>query len=553
MAGRIPAAFIDDLLARTDIVELIRRRLPLRRVGKNYQTRCPFHEEKTPSFIVNPEKQFFHCFGCGAHGSAIGFLMDYEQRDFREAVEELAQIAGLEVPSTQPRGPDHRPLYELMARAARLFQEQLRQHSRAQAYLRERGVAESQIEFFGLGYAPPRWDFLLQRLGSDDQHRRRLIACGLVVEQGERCYDRFRNRLLFPIRDRRGRCLGFGGRLLGEGQPKYLNSPETPLFHKRRMLYGWYEAQRKGAKRLILVEGYLDVIALDQFGISGAVASLGTALSSQQLQALRTQAQEIIFCFDGDQAGRSAARKALETALPQATGDPPLSFLFLPEGEDPDSLVRKEGKAAFEKRLEQALPLSDYFFQSLEEGLDLRILEGRAQLVQRAKPRIEQVPAGIFQDLLWERLRERTGIALDRLRDSRPQKSGPPSPPRPKRATPVRLLVALILQNPELARVAQSLGSDWRDLKQPGIDLLQELLDFAADRPNLTAGALLEHYRNHPHYPYLVRLADPQFLEHIPESGLAAELQEQFARLNRAAQTEKTREALRQSIALRNP
>ena len=362
MAGRIPSQFIDDLIARTDIVDLIGSRVQLRKAGKDFQARCPFHDEKTPSFTVSRDKQFYHCFGCGAHGTAIGFLMEYDRLGFREAIEELAQKAGLEVPSeavATPTGPDSAPLYAILELAAQVYRRQLREHPdapRAVEYLKDRGLNGEIAGRYAMGYAPASWDFLLARLGTDAGARERLFQAGLITEQDGKRYDRFRDRIMFPIRDRRGRVIGFGGRLLGDGKPKYLNSPETPVFHKGRELYGLYEAQqaRRKLERLLVVEGYLDVIALAQFGIDYAVATLGTATTPEHLQLLLRSAPELVFCFDGDRAGRDAAWKALETALPLATGNQSLRFLFLPDGEDPDTLVRNEGQAAFEQRLQRA-------------------------------------------------------------------------------------------------------------------------------------------------------------------------------------------------------
>ncbi|MBV5272313.1 MAG: DNA primase, partial [Lamprocystis purpurea] len=407
MAGRIPSQFIDDLLARTDIVELIGGRMQLRKAGKDFQARCPFHDEKTPSFTVSQEKQFYHCFGCGAHGSAIGFLMEYDRLSFREAIDELAHKAGIEVPSeaaAAPAGPDYAPLYAILDQAAQIFRLQLREHpdaSRAIEYLKGRGLSGEIAGRYGLGYAPPGWDLLLTRLGESPAQRERLLQAGLITEQDGKRYDRFRDRVIFPIRDRRGRVIGFGGRVLGDGKPKYLNSPETPVFHKGRELYGLYEVQqaRRKLERLLVVEGYMDVIALAQFGIDYAVATLGTATTIDHLQVLLRSAPELVFCFDGDRAGRDAAWKALETALHHdlVTGSQSLCFLFLPDGEDPDTLIRAEGLAAFEQRLVGAQPLDEYLFEHLSAQLDTVSRDGRARLVGLAKPLIKKVTAGIYK------------------------------------------------------------------------------------------------------------------------------------------------------------
>ncbi|HKJ77760.1 MAG TPA: DNA primase, partial [Gammaproteobacteria bacterium] len=359
MAGRIPQSFIDDLLSRVDIVEVIDARVPLKKAGRDYAACCPFHDEKTPSFTVSPTKQFFHCFGCGAHGTALGFLMEYDHMGFVEAVEELAAKQGLEIPyegGAPAAGPgrDLKPLYDLLGQADRYFRHQLRNHpaaAKAVDYLKGRGVSGEVAAAFGLGYAPPGWDGLLQALGRDDGALKRLVEVGLLIEREEdrRRYDRFRDRVIFPIRDPRGRTVGFGGRVLGDDKPKYLNSPESEVFHKGRELYGLYEAQQavRRPERLLVVEGYMDVVALAQHGIANAVATLGTAATADHLQRLFRVTGEVVFCFDGDEAGGKAAWRALENAMPQMRDGRQVRFMFLPQGEDPDSLVRAIGGEAF--------------------------------------------------------------------------------------------------------------------------------------------------------------------------------------------------------------
>ncbi len=429
MAGRIPHAFIDDLLARTDIVDLIGQRIPLRKAGKDFQSRCPFHDERSPSFTVSPDKQFYYCFGCGAHGSAIGFLMEHDRLTFREAVEELAQRAGLTVPSDgEPvrAGPDQGPLLQVLEQASQLYRQQLRAHpeaARAVDYLKGRGLTGEIAGRYGLGYAPSGWDFLLSRLGRDPAGRQRLLQAGLITDQDGRAYDRLRERIVFPIRDRRGRVIGFGGRVLGDGKPKYLNSPETPVFHKGRELYGLYEAQkaRRKLERLLVVEGYLDVIALAQFGIDYAVATLGTATTPEHLQLLLRSAPELVFCFDGDRAGRDAAWKALQTALPLATGNQSLRFLFLPEGEDPDTLVRSEGREPFEQRLQRAQPLSELPVRA-PRGTGRHDLPGWSRASGHPRKAIDCAGPG-------RHLPGHAGAATGRRRRDRPEAS-PRHPPR---------------------------------------------------------------------------------------------------------------------------
>ena len=363
---RIPQQFIEELLGRADIVELIDKRVPLKKQGREFAACCPFHNEKSPSFFVSPVKQFYHCFGCGAHGTALSFLIEYEHMEFPEAVRELASLVGMEMPQLE-RGEDKTsvlaPLYEVLDRAARYYREQLKRAPQAIDYLKNRGLTGEIAAEFGLGYVPAGWDNLLKVVGTDSGSQQALLGAGMLIEkEGEhRFHDRFRERVMFPIRDSRGRIIGFGGRILDKGEPKYLNSPETALFHKGRELYGLYEARQalRDIPRLLVVEGYMDVVALAQYGLRYAVATLGTSTTEEHLKKLFRVAPEVVFCFDGDRAGRAAAWRALENALPEAQDGRQIRFLFLPDGEDPDTLVRKEGKDAFEKRIVgSALPLS---------------------------------------------------------------------------------------------------------------------------------------------------------------------------------------------------
>jgi DNA primase len=546
MAGRFSREFKLDVLERTDIVGLISSRVPLRKAGKDFQACCPFHNEKTPSFTVSGEKQFYYCFGCGAHGNAIDFLIEHDHLSFPEAVEELAHQAGVEIPEgaePEPRGLDLRPLYDLLEEAAKLYRRQLRQHPqahRAVDYLKGRGLTGEVAAAFGLGFAPPGWEFLLGTLGGSPAIRERLVAAGLVIEQDGKRYDRFRERIMFPIRDRRGRVIGFGGRVLGDGNPKYLNSPETPVFHKGRELYGLFEAQKANRRieRLLVVEGYMDVIALAQFGITYAVATLGTATTTEHLQLLLRFAPELVFCFDGDRAGRDAAWKALEAVLPLATGRQQVRFLFLPEGDDPDTLVRRVSRDGFEQRLGGATPLSDFLFDGLAEQVDMSSLDGRARLATLAKPLLDKVPAGLFRDMLSARLAELVGLARSRL-DSGPvsgrKAARRPLPQSRLKLTPLRLVVSLLLQQPRLAARVRDLDDAWTRLDKPGIRLLVELLELITASPGITSGALLEHWRGSEENAYVQRLADPGLLAERPADGLEAELEGAIHALNKEA------------------
>ncbi|KJK16450.1 DNA primase [Pseudomonas sp. 2(2015)] len=424
MAGLIPQSFIDDLLNRTDIVDVVSSRVQLKKAGKNLTACCPFHKEKTPSFSVSPDKQFYYCFGCGAGGNALGFIMDHDNLDFPQAVEELAKAAGMEIPREEsgrahkPRQPVDSPLYPLLEAAAEFYRQALRSHPTRKSavdYLKGRGLSGEIARDFGLGFAPPGWDNLFKHLSSDTLQQKAMIDAGLLIENAEsgKRYDRFRDRVMFPIRDSRGRVIAFGGRVLGDDKPKYLNSPETPVFHKGQELYGLYEARKfnRNLDEIIVVEGYMDVIALAQQGLRNAVATLGTATSEEHLKRLFRVVPSVLFCFDGDQAGRNAAWRALEATLSSLQDGRKARFLFLPEGEDPDTLVRAEGTDAFRARINQhAQPLADYFFQQLTEEADPRSLEGKAHMATLAAPLIEKVPGANLRALMRNRLKEITGL-----------------------------------------------------------------------------------------------------------------------------------------------
>ena len=509
MAGQIPQHFIDQLLARVDIVDVIGARVPLKKAGRELTACCPFHTEKTPSFTVSPVKQFYHCFGCGQHGTAIGFLMAYDRMSFPEAVEELARQVGLDVPHDERperRGPDPQPIYDTLEQAARFYQEQLLRHPAARQaieYLKRRGLSRETATAFGLGYAPPGWDNVLTALGSDEAAVKRLDMAGLLAEtDGGKRYDRFRDRVMFPIRDARGRVVGFGGRVLGDATPKYLNSPETPVFHKGRELYGLYEARRVPGtvERLLVVEGYMDVIALAQHGIRNAVATLGTATTTEHLDRLFKTAPEVAFCFDGDRAGREAAWKALNTTLPHLREGREARFLFLPEGEDPDTQVRKEGAEAFSARVRQAQPLSEFLYSRLAAGLDVTTLDGRARLASQAKPLLAQLPPGPFRELMQQRLTELTGVTAA----AAPRRPTPAPPRKAAMGTipPARRAIALLLRQPDVAR-RPDLPAGWRDAPAPEVGLLAQLVDLVAARPDIPPAALIERWE------------DPELREHL--------------------------------------
>jgi DNA primase len=558
VAGRIPQHFIDELIARTDIIEVIGSRVQLKRAGREYKACCPFHDEKTPSFTVSPDKQFYHCFGCGAHGTALGFVMDYDHTGFVEAVEDLAARAGLEVPREGGAAAAQQPhdeLYVALERAALFFRQSLSGAAKAREYLAQRGLTPEIIQRFGIGYAPARWDALLDRYGTSDDERQVLLRAGLVIErqadaersQGPGFYDRFRDRVMFPIRDTRGRTIGFGGRVLDGSEPKYLNSPETELFHKGRELYGLFEARQatRSLQRLLVVEGYMDVVSLHQAGISYAVATLGTATTPDHLQRIFRLVGEVVFCFDGDRAGRAAAWRALENAVGEVKQGRQVRFLFLPEGHDPDTLVREEGAEAFEARMASALPLSDYLIRELSSRADVGSVDGRAKLVELARPLVNRIPSEVYRELLVGQLAEvvrmpsaRLGELLDAGAPSGSPARGEPSAPRPARAfTPVaagrgnlvRQAISLLVHFPG-AGAAIAIADTVERVDRPGIPLLVELLAQLREDPAPNTAALLERWRGRPEHGPLAKLAVAECL--VPdEAAAAAEIRSALDRL----------------------
>ncbi|WP_193073159.1 DNA primase [Pseudomonas sp. FME51] len=569
MAGLIPQGFIDDLLGRTDVVEVVGSRLKLKKTGKNYSALCPFHNEKSPSFSVSPDKQFYYCFGCGAGGNAIGFLMDFERLDFPQAVDELARQAGVEIPredSGNSRSPrqtrQDSPLYPVLENAAAYYRQQLRRHTqrkRAVDYLQQRGLSGQIAKQYDLGFAPPGWNNLMGHLATDNSEEKQLIEAGLVVENpdsGKR-YDRFRDRIIFPIRDSRGRVIGFGGRVLGDDKPKYLNSPETPVFHKGRELYGLYEARKQNRQLddILVVEGYMDVIALAQHGVTNAVATLGTATSEEHLKRLFRIVNSVVFCFDGDNAGRQAAWRALQSCLPALEDGRHVRFMFLPDGQDPDSLIRSEGHDAFRARMvQQAQPLTEYLFRHLAEEAPPNSLEGKAHLATLALPLIEQVPGSLLRRLLRQSLESRTGMDLDSLPTSEPASppiidydydyaperqlddmpdwdsptpSAPPSrtqrrPQKHERSaveSPVMGATRTLLHHPHLAglvKQARQLANEDDEEAQ----LLIALIDALQKNPQLSTIELLARWHGTALGDQLNQLAEKEWLLNMPSANL---------------------------------
>ncbi|KRG37934.1 DNA primase [Stenotrophomonas pictorum JCM 9942] len=513
--ARLPDAFIDDLLARTDIVEVVGTRVPLKRQGKEYAARCPFHDERSASFTVSPTKQFYHCFGCGAHGTAISFLMNYDRLEFLDAVEELAKRVGMEIPRetsarTAQQQDDSRDQYSALDAASRFFQKQLESSDKARAYLDGRGVDADTRTRFAIGYAPDGYSALKDALGKDERRMKLLERVGLFSKNDRgHVYDKFRDRVMFPIFDRRGRVIAFGGRVFEKDDgPKYLNSPETALFHKGRELYGLWQVRQANQKieRLIVVEGYMDVVSLFQFGVTQAVATLGTATTPDHAELLFRNAPDVYFCFDGDAAGRRAGWRALESVLPRMKDGRQAFFLFLPDGEDPDSIVRKEGAAGFDTRLKQATPLSQFFFDELTREINLGTLDGKARLAERARPMLAQIPDGAFADLMKQELARLTGIgSTSGAMPAAPRPAARNTVPVQKRSL-VRAAIAILLQQPSLAMNLEGHHA-FAGLRLPGIELLLELLELVQQRPDISTGALLEHFNDREEQAALHKLA----------------------------------------------
>ncbi len=576
MSGRIPQHFIDDLLARVNIVDVIDSRIKLKRAGKNYSALCPFHKEKSPSFSVSPDKQFYYCFGCGAGGNALGFVMEYEHLNFPEAVEELSKTVGIEVPREHDRNQDLerdkrvKQQFGILEQASGYYQQQLRVHAERQKavnYLRQRGLSGQIAARFNLGYAPPGWDNLLGTLAGEDQSGADLLLkSGMLVENEEKQsrYDRFRDRIMFPIRDMRGRVIGFGGRVLTDEKPKYLNSPETDTFHKGRELYGLYEARQHSGSldRLMIVEGYMDVVSLAQHGLTWSVATLGTATTEAHLERIFKLVPEVIFCFDGDKAGRQAALRALDTAVPVMRDGLVARFLFLPEGEDPDTLIRKEGLEVFTQRVAEALPFSEYFFKSLSEGLELTSMDGRAQLATQALPLIQKMPASLLQQMMLERITDITGLSLEQLNavvnlQQTVEPVAQPSPPSSERglqevAVPraeglksgyfqsrpaqglversgarinlVNSAISILLHRPDLAATSVS-SEELKGIEIQNIDLLKNLLGYLQTHPEASLGTLLLDWQRDPQLaPEMLLLNEISHLDPVLENVDASRL-----------------------------
>ena len=520
MAGRIPKNFIDDLISRTDIVDVIDSRLKLKKKGKSYRARCPFHNGNNDStFSVSPDQQFYHCFNCGVSGNVLSFLMEYDGIEFVDAVEVLAESLSIDIPredSGQAQSPttyvDRKDLYQLMGEITRFYQQQLRAHSNSEKvinYLKSRGLSGKTAKYFQIGYAPDGWDEVRKKFAINKQTEQQLVEAGMLISKDSGgSYDRFRDRLMFPIIDRRGRVIGFGGRVFDDTTPKYLNSPETPIFHKGKELYGLYQVKQheKEVQRILVVEGYMDVVALGQFDIHYAVASLGTATTPDHIQLLFRQTSEVICCFDGDKAGRTAAWRALENALPSIQDGRTLRFMFLPDGEDPDSLVQKEGKEFFEKLIDQAMPLSDFLYQQLLSQVDMSSADSKSKLAQLAIPLLTKLPDSVFRQMMETRLISLLGIEKEGLNKLLPTAKSTEKKQTSQKITPMRLAISLLLQYPQMAYQLAEIP-EFKEMQIPGLTLLNTLLEICRVTPHLSTGQLIEHWRGYPEEKQLITLA----------------------------------------------
>lgn len=548
--SRIPQSFINELVARTDLVDLIGTRVTLKRAGSNHKGLCPFHDEKTPSFTVSADKGFYKCFGCGAYGNAIDFVMQYENRDFLDAIEILAEMQHLEIPVERHAAPadESQDLYDVLREADQFYRQNLREHPDAIAYLKRRGIDGATAGRYALGFAPDAWDALVERFGSDEPARDRLIRAGLAARNDSgRIYDRFRNRVMFPIRDGRGRVIGFGGRLLADGEPKYLNSPDTPLFDKSRTLYGLFEARQRPGRpeRLIVVEGYIDVIALDQHDLGPAVATMGTAATADNMRQLTRLSDRVVFCFDGDRAGRDAAWRAVEAILPFGGGKGAIEFVLLPEGEDPDSFVRTRGASAFDELLATAAPLSTFLIARAAEKLDLGSADARAKLAGLVLPMLARLPQGLYRELIAGELAEKTGITRERLlRQLEPPEAEAAPVPRskPHSRTVMQKAVSLLLHFPGAGTAAADVkGLDEIDV--PGADLLRRLLEITVADPKITTGQLIETFRSETEGRWIEQLAREEPLD--DESAAPQVLRDSLQRIVEGHQRRAQAEAIR--------
>lgn len=559
MPGNIPSEFIQELLARVDIVDVINSRVPLTKAGREFKACCPFHNERTPSFFVNPQKQFYHCFGCGESGTAVSFLMKYGNLQFREAIEDLASATGMEIPVSKrgrPVSGDFEKLLELMSRVQSAYKSELHraENTAPRDYLKGRGITREASLKFGIGYAPEGWDFLLRKFGTNDYDRNLLEKAGLIIKKdGGKYYDRFRDRIMFPIEDRRGRVIAFGGRIIGSGEPKYLNSPETLVFKKSNELFGLHLALTpiRKARKVLIVEGYTDVVGLAQGGVEYAVATLGTATTPYHVRELFRAARELVFCFDGDNAGRMAAWRAMESVLPMLYDGKLVSFVFLPEGQDPDSMIKEEGKEGFEERIENGRPIVNFIFDELESQTDITRHDGKAKLVEDFKPIYAKMPESSIRELMVSDLVEKTGLGEgfihSRLSQNQNRSGVQRSAPRTARTGSLNLTsraLAVLVQNPTFGWSLES-PNELAALNDANIRLLVEVMGFVKEHPKINTAALIENFRESEHFETLQKFAELQ--HNVAPDSLAFEFEGMIAKLYQRVADQKSRNLTQKS------
>jgi len=549
MSGLIPQHFINDLVSRVDIVDVLSKRIDLKKAGKEFKAVCPFHNDKNPSLTISPSKGFYHCFSCGAHGTALGFLMEYEHLSFVEAIESLASDLGLEVPYEKSSKPikQNNDLFLMMEKLQKKFQDNLKDESKAIKYLKDRGIDGTTAKKFGIGYAKKGWRNILDEFGKNEKQINLLTSLGLIIKKSDNnYYDRFRDRIIFPIRDARGRFIGFGGRVFNDEQPKYLNSPETSLFHKGKELYGLYECQQsmRDIDKLIVVEGYMDVIGLSQNGVEYAVASMGTATTNDHFNRLFRLTDSIFFCFDGDDAGLKAAWRALENSLIHLRDGRQVKFVFLPDGDDPDSYIANNGTSKFEKQLDSGKDLSDFLIDKISENIDLNSIDGKARMAERAKPFIGKIPDGIFKELIIDKLSASVGLSSKKLTTliSQMNKKESMKPKtrlytkmmrqRSSKTQPsiIKKSIMLILNYPEAAKNIKH--HDFKDYKKPGIKILLKLIKTTQEGSNINAASLIERWRDDDEGKHLAKLAINLFPDN-PEFDASKELNDSLVQITK--------------------
>ncbi len=510
MSDLIPQDFIDDLVQRIDIIEVISNQIEIKKAGREYKGLCPFHTEKTPSFTVSQEKGFYHCFGCGAHGTALGFLMDYGNQTFIEAIEELSKIAGVEIPKTKQdraKNKKNKSLQELTAEIMGQFIQNLSQSEKAIAYLKNRNIDGKTAKKFSIGFANDSWDDILKKFGTSDTRVKKLLDCGLIIKKDDSgYYDRFRNRIMFPIRDNKGNVLGFGGRIIDDGEPKYLNSPETQLFKKGQLLYGMFESKEalRSSSEAIIVEGYTDVIALSMNGFGNALATLGTATTDTHIKNVFRFANKITFCFDGDRAGKDAAWKACEICLPNLTAKKEVGFLILPDNQDPDQIIASSGPQLLKKLLDDALPLSDFLIQTIKKEFAVNTINGRAMAAEKSMSLVNKIPGGIYKDLMIEKIASELKMKVSQLKNIRTQarmgniqRKSSPLKEKDYRRRPslIRQAIKILIHYPDLAKNI-NLEKTFHFIDDKGIKVFDEILNFIQSRESIKSATISEHFQD---------------------------------------------------------